>query len=596
MAIIIPSREIINKQRVVPTQGENTLLDFLELSLNNEYEIYYQPYLNGKNPDIVLMRKGGGVLIIEVKDWNLTHYYIDENGKWRLKENNAYIPSPFTQVDMYKDKMQKLNYRFVHENILNKNVYGVIRTAIYFHNAKQDEILSFINNQNYNNYINIIGRDNLNKDFFYTLLRKLYISGSSKIFNDELYRSIKRYLKPTFHQSEINQEVSYTPEQKLLIVSKQGQRQKIKGSAGSGKTLVLAKRAVNAHMRTQLPVLILTFNISLVNYIHDQISKVKGNFAWKNFHIYNYHGFFKEMAELYNLDIESISDYDRQDFFEKVKSSLRKYEYEAIFIDEIQDFKQEWLNLVINYFSNEKTEIVVFGDEKQNIYDRELDENKKIKITSIPGGWNRSLKKSFRFKHNIGKLAIDFQKEFLDNKYGADEMLVAQKEFDFEPSILEYYEVNDTNLISDVIFEFIRKYDIHSNDIAILCDKISIVRELDFRIKCSTNEDTMITFETKEEYDDLEKRNLLTWDNIENIRRAKKRGFWLNAGMIKISTVHSFKGWEMHTVFLLIDEKSTGELIYTGITRARQNIVVINLGNLEYVEFFKKNLKKIASL
>ena len=95
MAILIPERKIIEQQKDLPTNGEMAILNFLEITLNDEYAIYYQPYLNGKNPDIVLMRKGGGVLIIEVKDWNLTHYYIDNSGDWRLRENNAYITSHF---------------------------------------------------------------------------------------------------------------------------------------------------------------------------------------------------------------------------------------------------------------------------------------------------------------------------------------------------------------------------------------------------------------------------------------------------------------------------------------------------------------------
>lgn len=80
MAILIPERSVIEQQKVSPTGGEIILISFLETTLNDEYEIYYQPYLNGKNPDIILMRKGGGVLIIEVKDWNLAHYYIDNFG------------------------------------------------------------------------------------------------------------------------------------------------------------------------------------------------------------------------------------------------------------------------------------------------------------------------------------------------------------------------------------------------------------------------------------------------------------------------------------------------------------------------------------
>lgn len=589
MAILIPERAIIEQQRVSPTQGEIALINFLESILNDEYEIYYQPYLNGKNPDIILMRKGGGVLIIEVKDWNLSHYYIDDYGDWRLRENNAYIISPFHQVELYKKKLQDMNYRFLYENIFDKNVYGVIRTAVYFHCENRENVFRFIDKKDVSKHIEIIGKDSLNGLFFNRLLNSTYISKNSRYFNDELYKSIKRYLKPTFHQLEISQEVTYTQEQEILVKSEKGKRQKIKGSAGSGKTLVLAKRAVNAHLRTHKRVLVLTFNISLVNYIHDQISKVRANFAWKNFYITNYHSFFRESAGQYGLQITSYDDFDNRDFFSSRKDSITRYD--AIFIDEIQDYKQEWLDLIVSYFSKPDTEIVVFGDEKQNIYDRELDENKEIKVTGIVGQWNRSLKKSFRFKHNIGHLAIEFQKEFLGDKYKLDEMLIAQQEFDFEPSIIEYQELSHLDEINDLIFKFIETHTIHSNDVAILGDNIGMLRELDFKIRSKYQEDTMTTFEMKEEYEELEKKRLLTKDNIDQIRRAKKVGFWLNAGMIKLSTVHSFKGWEIHTLFLLIDERSTFELVYTGITRARQNIIIINLGNTELSNFFSKNIQ-----
>ncbi|WP_314350492.1 NERD domain-containing protein [Campylobacter showae] len=585
MAILIPERKIIEQQKVLPTNGEMAILNFLEITLNDEYEIYYQPYLNGKNPDIVLMRKGGGVLIIEVKDWNLAHYYIDSSGSWRLRENNAYITSPFHQVEIYKNKLQDMNYRFLYEKFLDKNIYGVIRTAVYFHCERREGVLRFANG-NISPYVEVIGRDSLNFQFLNNLLSSTYISKNSKYFNNELYKSIKRYLKPTFHQLEISQEVTYTQEQEVLIKSEKGKRQKIKGSAGSGKTLVLAKRAVNAHIRTREQVLVLTFNISLVNYIHDQISNVRENFAWKNFYITNYHSFFRESAEQYSLEITSYKDFDKRNFFSSIKDSIKKYD--AIFIDEIQDYKQEWLDLIVSCFSKPDTEIVVFGDEKQNIYDRELDENKEIRVTGIVGQWNRSLKKSFRFKHGIGKLAIEFQKKFLDNKYTLDEMLIAQQEFDFDPSIIEYYEINNLAEINEMIFKFIESHNIHSNDVAVLGDNIGILRELDFEIRIKHQEDTITTFEMKEEYEKLKQRGLLTQEKIEQIRRAKKVGFWLNAGMIKLSTVHSFKGWEIHTLFLLIDERSTFELVYTGITRARQNIIIINLGNTELSNFFSR--------
>lgn len=248
---------------------------------------------------------------------------------------------------------------------------------------------------------------------------------------------------------------------------------------------------------------------------------------------------------------------------------------------------------MVNYFSHSNTEIVVFGDEKQNIYDRELDENKEIKITGISGKWNKSLNKSFRFNNKIADLAVGFQKKFLSNKYVLDNVVI-QQELDFGSPIMDYYKINfESEKIIGFIFDMLNGYNIHSNDIAILSDKISLLRDVEYSIRELYKEDTMITFETIEEYKGLEKINKLNKENIDKIRRAKKVAFWLNSGTMKLSTVHSFKGWEAHTVFLFIDDKSNDELIYTGITRARQNIVIINFGNMKYHDFFIKHMKVI---
>ena len=104
MAIFFPSEKNISCLKVSPTQGEQYLLNFLH-QLSNEYEIYYQPFLNGDQPDIIIMRKNYGAMIIEVKDWVLNSYYIDTNKKWRIKANNSIIiKSPIAQVKNYKEK------------------------------------------------------------------------------------------------------------------------------------------------------------------------------------------------------------------------------------------------------------------------------------------------------------------------------------------------------------------------------------------------------------------------------------------------------------------------------------------------------------
>ena len=85
--------------------------------------------------------------------------------------------------------------------------------------------------------------------------------------------------------------------------------------------------------------------------------------------------------------------------------------------------------------------------------------------------------------------------------------------------------------------------------------------------------------------------------DYEFIRKNKKMNFWMNCGMVKVSTIHSFKGWESQAIFLIVENNTSkeefNELLYTGITRARENLVVINFGNTAYHKILKPLFDKV---
>lgn len=620
MGILVPSLENVKKLKVQPTDGEWCLLNYFIENLPSDIEVYFQPFLNGDMPDIILMHKNIGVTIIEVKDWDLNSYYLnlEKNnlGDWTLKQNNHVIKSPFKQVFRYKDNMFNLHINgLLEKKILNKKFYGRIKVFVYFHNATSSALKSF-----YSQIINYLeleiqqcpGHKKSHKKYLINQHIKLkkqrdYYSitndtiskitlphKADNLFPEDIYNEFKRYLQPPFHTIEQGIDINYSDRQKELSKSKPS-HQKIKGVAGSGKTLVLAKRVVNSYKRHQSNILILTFNITLTSYIHDMISNVREDFGWDNFTILHYHVFFSSMANNYGMDIENNTDYENVIFFENAKDKIVKYE--AIFIDEIQDYKQEWIEIIKKYFLKDNGEFVVFGDEKQNIYDRKL-ENKKPNTTII-GAWNL-LKESFRLDGKIASLAEKFQNNFFINKYDIDTIEIKQKKqgaFDFETNIINIYKCDDIKNLLVKIFNIIKKHNIHSNDICILSYTIDILREIDYRIRHDYNEKTLTTFETQEVLNFLEKEhkdiNILK-SEIENVRRVKKFGFRLNNGMIKLSTIHSFKGWETPTLFLIIDEKKLNteieEAIYIAITRARHNIIIFDLGEGKYYEFFKNSI------
>lgn len=81
---------------------------------------------------------------------------------------------------------------------------------------------------------------------------------------------------------------------------------------------------------------------------------------------------------------------------------------------------------------------------------------------------------------------------------------------------------------------------------------------------------------------------------LKKLRNNKKLHFWMNPGTVKLSTIYSFKGWEINTLVVLIEKGSDAEnpaddeLVYTAITRCRNNLLVLNMGNPRYQEFFER--------
>ena len=57
-----------------PSNSERNLLNLLYSNLDNSYNVYYKPFLNGDEPHIVVLKENGGMFIIEISDLNLSDY------------------------------------------------------------------------------------------------------------------------------------------------------------------------------------------------------------------------------------------------------------------------------------------------------------------------------------------------------------------------------------------------------------------------------------------------------------------------------------------------------------------------------------------
>ncbi len=75
--------------------------------------------------------------------------------------------------------------------------------------------------------------------------------------------------------------------------------------------------------------------------------------------------------------------------------------------------------------------------------------------------------------------------------------------------------------------------------------------------------------------DRFEKRNI----NVNHVfNRNSKKSFWRGDSRTKMSTIHSFKGWELKNIIVIVRFDKPYH-VFTAISRAMENLIVINIAS-----------------
>ncbi len=552
--------------------------------------IFFRPNISTDIPDIMIIRKGKGILLVNVYD---------------IKPGNNLNNQEAIEAECAR--LEGYHHNLVYEHIpglsskviADKRYYGLVKEALYVPfdlSAELTENLA-INHK----YVHILNDKKASE-----WAELVGLSYGKSLFDDSLYSYAVRLVTSGWHPySKGEQGLRLTKKQAELSISKPIS-QKIQGCAGSGKTQILACRAVNAQVRTGGRVLILTYNITLVNYIRYRILQVPADFSWSNISVTSYYQFIRSQA--FNCGRKlSIADYSDPNIFDSIADNISKFD--AIFIDEGQDYQDLWFRILKDIFLKDGGEFVIFADGNQNLYQRPQDKD-RLPITPISGAWNKINEESsisFRvFNPNLLYLADDFKTRFIDSMA---EPTKTQLDL-FATGYVKYFKVSpyaSSEEISDIV-EKILKYDIVGKSVVMLSQSRNILRNISHIYTTRTGNEYKSTFMNYEDFEIIKKRHkgAMLERVVNDEERVIKSHFLLSNEKLNFSTIHSFKGWEANTVILLIqpdgDPKYNSHavpskfrspsVIYTGLTRAKTNLFIINMGDSLYHEFFMKTIGK----
>ena len=583
------------------TPGEKRVFLVLRDALlpHEEYLVWYEPQVGNREADFIVWGQDIGLLVIEVKDWEARHISDINPKQWT--HNGKIKKSPFEQAKEAKNELiGKIkgikDFTEKGGQYADKIKFPVNHLVIFtaFNKEEADRL----------GFTKAFGEDNPlfsddllrdfdsieKRNFFKSKLKeRCQIKFHFNPLNTDEIKILRSVLFPEVHISQVRRKLRKEDDDEQIKVLDFLQEQVakdigeghriLKGVAGSGKTLVLAHRAKWLHLcYPKWKILVVCYNISLSRYLEQLIAAagpgpLKSDKAIDILHFHKLariligDGYPKgtgtrEFDQLVgNALLKAIED-------GKVKKGI----YDAILIDEGQDFLTEWMQGLTQLLNPETDSLLFCYDPAQNVFCRSRP-NWKTAGFKVQGKRPTELKTGYRNTVEILETAIKFSKVDMQINKDADDSLqrplfpISTNRHGDKPRVSC---CNDDKGLFDYILKEIRlcleTADCNYSDIAILyADKYFryFPPEKFYKAFCLEFGEDKISYVTKTQ----QHKNQLNL--LENT--------------VKLITIHSAKGLEFKVVFLIgleamprheRQEEEDRSLTYTGITRAEDILYV----------------------
>lgn len=585
--VISPPRSELDRLRQSLEPGERQVLEFFDEHLPEEWEIYVQPHLNGLRPDFVLLHPRIGIAVFEVKDWDLHAFkrWIDNppegaptlKGSKDGKTFSLQRDNPVDKVLLYKDEIHNLYCPRLGEQA----TYGVITAGIIFPAADDQEALDLL-------APGLKYKDRASDARIYPVSgRQALVRGDLSAVFPEATRSYSKYMTPE-KAADLRMwltepdapKVQRTPlemdeAQKALSTSRTdtGYR-RIKGPAGSGKSIVLAARAAQLIAEGK-DVLVATFNITLINYLADLA--VRNNRAarksgtWLNFHYWCKRvcveaGRSDDYSKLWHgaeSHSEDVLNWHLPNLVGEIlggPDGVAVQQYDAILVDEGQDYLPNWWNL-LRRVCRPGGEMLLVADLTQDVYERGRNwTDAAMTGAGFTGRW-AFLEESYRLPYSLLEPVREFGRRFLPGEQ-VDLPPARQGELDLYPCARRWVQIGPQQVASRAVAEIWQTLQVNEaaglsvSDTTVLVDSQHLGEQIEEQlaskgVKCIT-----------------------TFTDDPHAERRKKLGFFMGDARIKMTTFHSFKGWEARALILCLDhalETKDRTLLYIGMTRTKRH-------------------------
>jgi len=562
------------------TPGEKQVLEFFTRHLPEAWEIYLQPHLNGLRPDFVLLHPENGIAVYEVKDWNLSAMdYFFEGNPPTLRATRGgqtfskQAENPIEKVLHYKDEIHDLYC----PSLPDRAGFGVITAGAILPVATSHQLKElfgevYSEQLSYRQTI-LVGKEALEEGQIESIFPLVHRNNPS--MTPEIAQELRSWLVEPSVSSEQREPLPLDEEQKRLVTTRtESGYRRIKGPAGSGKSLILAARAAELASEGK-QVLVVTYNITLLNYLKDLAVRwsregAKRDITWLNFHAwgkricrstgnrarYSKLGPASEAGNEWSIRLAGL--------MKQILSENRaepSVQYDAILVDEGQDFLLQWWES-LRAAVRKGGEMLLVADPTQDLFATArawTDQN--MRGAGFSGPWV-NLERSYRLPDSMVPHARRFAETFLP----ADDLRtlpeVAQLPLGLEKTHLRWIQASEEQAIEACVGELLALpgrtggEPLPWADVTFLAGNKNVgeavVHELEARGI----------------------RVLHTFSQDKKQERRKKTKFFKGAPRVKATTIHSFRGWEGRALVVHLSDLRSPESMaaaYAALTRLKRN-------------------------
>jgi KaiC/GvpD/RAD55 family RecA-like ATPase len=567
------------------------LHDFLHHALDSTWELYPRPFLNGDYPPLAALHPIHGLTIFGVFPWDLRDYRCEQRGRYlryfqRTESGLRPIHSPVRRVEHQVENLINLYLPHIGESIArDRRSLFAFQVVLYFPHATTYAAQVFAPMAPGRG--SVFGYDAVEATDMAKILPATQ-RPTNRAVQGEWLDDLRCWLAPPPHSPTQTRNFQLTEEQLRHVEPAPMRHQRLHGVAGSGKTLVIAQRAANLAAAGKR-VLVVTFNVTLWQYIRTLVSQSAVAFRWENIEFHHFHGFCKNFLTANGIEwprttgrapkqaLDELVPHLVMETVERIQQATNPTltRYDAILIDEGQDFPRLYYDMLCQFLT-ENDEVLFVADRRQNLYLRDDSWLDKMSGTKFRGRW-REMKQSYRLPVTLAREANRFAALFLPDPANptADAPAASPIEpiDDLANSYLGWHNMENLvtiiELMRRTIHWLIRSRGLKPADIVIL----------------TPNQSDGWAVATALEAQGMAVNHILSADDGQvgrRQRRFRKRTFAPEDERLKVSTIHSFKGWELNTVLVLTPvndhfwEAQSPYLFYVAMTRARQNLIVFN--------------------